>query len=152
MNSRSHLEIIFERDGGVCHYCERRLWIEGKHPKGFSKAKASRDHVVPACYGGINHPINYVLACAGCNSKRGHELDWCACAFCKPLLDEFKSSDEFFAVMWRGIMKFNRPVIRKRSAGWKIYMHSKQYMFPSWHEAVKYALQTDKEMTWIFQN
>lgn len=150
MSSSSHLRQVFDFWGEQCHYCERKCWYPSKSnllgglP---AKARASKDHVVPAVYGGANHPDNYVLACAGCNSKRGHELNWCSCDFCGPLLAEFKESKRFFRIQIYGIAKFNKPLIKKRSRGWKVYLHNKQYQFKSWADAIEFALDNETEAT-----
>jgi 5-methylcytosine-specific restriction endonuclease McrA len=63
-------ETIFSRDGGCCVYCgveTHRL------AKGLSRSPklATLDHVVPRSMGGPLNPANLVLACQGCNNRRG---------------------------------------------------------------------------------
>ena len=64
------------RDGPWCHYCGDT----------FSTRKGKRltfDHVWPQTFGRVDSDWNIVLACADCNSRRGHSLDWCFCDFCQ---------------------------------------------------------------------
>lgn len=63
-------EEVFARHGGRCAYCgvaTRRL------AKGLSRAPdlATLDHVVPRSRGGPLSRDNLVLACQGCNNRRG---------------------------------------------------------------------------------
>lgn len=69
---------LLRRDGDRCHYCQVVF---------SDRARATRDHVVPASRGGTNVQDNLVLACFPCNTGRGcrayHEFktamnDWLA--------------------------------------------------------------------------
>ena len=55
---QAHFDVVFERDGGVCVYCE-----SPDHP--------TIDHVVPRSRGGTDELSNLVLACRRCNSAKG---------------------------------------------------------------------------------
>ena len=59
---------VFDRDGGVCHYCEEEL------PR---NADWHIDHKTPVVKGGSNDSVNLVLSCAKCNiekSDKDYEL------------------------------------------------------------------------------
>lgn len=45
-----------------CHYCGERL----------TRKSATLDHVRPRSAGGADHLSNFLLACAGCNNRRGN--------------------------------------------------------------------------------
>lgn len=51
---------IYERDGGKCHLCKRRV----------SKNRFELDHLVPVSAGGKNERSNLALAHVSCNRKR----------------------------------------------------------------------------------
>lgn len=53
---------LFRRDMGTCQYCGARPGVEG----------LSIDHVVPKSRGGITSWTNCVLACLGCNLRKGN--------------------------------------------------------------------------------
>jgi HNH endonuclease len=55
-------EKVFERDGYLCHYCEKQL----------TRFTATLDHVQPVSHGGDNSISNLVTACLHCNSRRGN--------------------------------------------------------------------------------
>lgn len=78
------IEAIAERDGWSCLYCRVPLTRAGRPgsvyhddddgvyytlEEGF--AFAERDHVLPTSRGGSDAPENIVLACSGCNSRKG---------------------------------------------------------------------------------
>ena len=46
------------RDDGACRYCGAR-------------GDSTFDHVIPRCQGGSDEPENLVVACRGCNSRKG---------------------------------------------------------------------------------
>lgn len=57
-------KLLRDRDGSACRYCGRTvLWTDRRGPSG-----ATYDHVIP---GGGNELDNLVIACRGCNSKKG---------------------------------------------------------------------------------
>lgn len=47
-----------------CHWCKKKIGYK----------EATIDHVIPLSKGGLNNSNNYVLACQGCNFKRGNEV------------------------------------------------------------------------------
>ncbi len=55
---------IFERDDCTCQYCGKRL----------SESRLSLDHVVPRSRGGGSTWDNLVVACLGCNDRKGNRL------------------------------------------------------------------------------
>lgn len=56
---------IFERQGGTCLYCGKRL----------DKA-AHLDHFIPLSRGGRNSRENLAWACSSCNRSKGAQLPW----------------------------------------------------------------------------
>lgn len=126
---------LINRDGPNCHYCFKFL----------TRTEGTCDHVVPKSMGGPNWLGNYVLACEDCNNLRGTDLNWCDCKFCGPLIEAFKNSPDFYERMFRGLMYFNRPVVRFRTGVWKVYVHNSQHTFKEWDKAIHFALTYGKE-------
>ena len=54
-------ENVYARDRGACQYCGRKV----------TRAEATYDHVVPRWQGGPTRWENIVIACVGCNQKKG---------------------------------------------------------------------------------
>jgi 5-methylcytosine-specific restriction endonuclease McrA len=54
-------ENVYARDGGKCQYCHRSV----------TRAEATYDHVVPRTLGGKTGWDNIVIACVGCNQRKG---------------------------------------------------------------------------------
>jgi 5-methylcytosine-specific restriction endonuclease McrA len=52
---------VFQRDGGACQYCNKRL----------HRDEATYDHVVPKRAGGRTTWENIALACRPCNQRKG---------------------------------------------------------------------------------
>lgn len=79
-----HIKRIIERDGPGCHYCKGRVRVGRDHAENMRLGDklATKDHIVPKSMGGPGVTENFVLACKGCNEKRGDNLYYCACAFC----------------------------------------------------------------------
>ena len=58
------IHAVRNRDGDRCRYCSREVdWADRKTPRG-----GTYDHVIP---GGPTIPENLVVACRGCNSRKG---------------------------------------------------------------------------------
>ncbi len=57
---------LSEAQNHKCCYCGFRFSNQTH-----TKRSATIEHVVPRSQGGADHPDNYVVACAGCNSSRG---------------------------------------------------------------------------------
>ena len=57
---------LSEAQNHRCCYCGFRFSHQTH-----TKRSATIEHVVPRSQGGEDHPDNYVVACAGCNSSRG---------------------------------------------------------------------------------
>lgn len=53
---------IFERSGGLCHYCAATLTLDGKWHV---------EHMVPRALDGTDDAANLVAACAVCNLAKG---------------------------------------------------------------------------------
>lgn len=54
-------ENVYARDAGACQYCGRKL----------PRCEATWDHVVPRSRGGPTAWENVVIACTGCNQRKG---------------------------------------------------------------------------------
>jgi len=54
-------ENVHARDNGRCQYCRTRI----------TRADATYDHVVPRSQGGKTNWENIVIACVGCNQRKG---------------------------------------------------------------------------------
>ena len=72
MKTKRLRQLLAERDGTSCHWCNRPLRLAGKrHANDF----ATVDHLVRVIHGGKLTPENTVLACRKCNGGR-HVLNW----------------------------------------------------------------------------
>lgn len=59
---RRRIRRLLERDGNLCHYCEKEL----------TEADRTIEHIIPrSAPGGSNALENLVLACLTCNYARG---------------------------------------------------------------------------------
>ena len=56
------LDDIFERDGGVCHLCHKKV----------PRKRASMDHIIPLSLGGEHSLRNVALAHRSCNSAKNN--------------------------------------------------------------------------------
>lgn len=54
------LDALLDRDLGICHVCGGSV----------VPAEATRDHVIPICWGGPNEEWNLALAHMVCNARR----------------------------------------------------------------------------------
>lgn len=59
------------RQNNSCHWCGYTIGQELVRIKGQLRIDFEADHVVPLSEGGEHSPDNMVLACVGCNAKRG---------------------------------------------------------------------------------
>lgn len=80
--------LLFERQDGLCFYCDRPTWLpaegakkgaarlglplegQGWH-KAIRKRMATLEHLHRKADGGPDKIENYVMACNGCNGSRG---------------------------------------------------------------------------------
>lgn len=63
-------EVIFNRDGWVCKYCNKAL-LKGSLD---IKTMPTIDHVIPISKGGPHTISNCVTSCYSCNSKKGSKI------------------------------------------------------------------------------
>lgn len=63
-NQRAKRARMIRRNGPKCHWCPKTLTLDD----------STIDHVIPLARGGLDNDNNRVLACAPCNSKRGHAM------------------------------------------------------------------------------
>lgn len=64
-SNRKPLQVLYERDNGICWRCGEWFPIE----------QTTRDHVVPKSMGGGNGFHNLKLCCRPCNESKGDTLD-----------------------------------------------------------------------------
>lgn len=57
---------LARRDGWACAYCGKETSLTGR-----DGPKATVDHVIPKCKGGLDHISNCVIACDPCNNAKG---------------------------------------------------------------------------------
>lgn len=62
---------VWERDGGVCHYCGKKL----PRPGGRGSRVSQVDHVVAQSQGGKDILSNLVISCKTCNRAKAN-LDY----------------------------------------------------------------------------
>lgn len=63
-----------EPDGAWrCHYCRTPLHAADR-PRDWSLPHPERDHVIPKSRGGKGTIANSVIACQGCNVRKGNKL------------------------------------------------------------------------------
>lgn len=60
------LDRLAEAQNWRCCYCGARMCQGGE-----TDLRATFEHVIPRCDGGSNRKSNLVIACMGCNRKRG---------------------------------------------------------------------------------
>ena len=70
MYSDDLLNYIYDKTGGYCAYCGKRLaWRNYGYPG--ARAAWEVDHSVPVSRGGTNHLNNLVPTCIPCNRSKG---------------------------------------------------------------------------------
>lgn len=68
---RARRECLFEKQGGLCHWCKKpMLLMRDKLP---SPESATFEHLLPRSKGGKSGPRNVVLAHLTCNARRADE-------------------------------------------------------------------------------
>lgn len=65
-HKRTLRRIHFHHQGGKCFYCDAELHLDNHS----DPAYATLEHVIPRCYGGLNHVWNTVVVCRLCNQNR----------------------------------------------------------------------------------
>lgn len=92
-----------------CCYCQHTM-VKEPHLSGIPLGPnhMTRDHVVPASYGGIRKYDNIVIACHQCNNLRGH-LD--AFAF-NHLINIWFARDQTLWGRWYELTKLELSVLR----------------------------------------
>jgi 5-methylcytosine-specific restriction endonuclease McrA len=73
---------LHERQGGLCHYCERPMTLRTFHiQEQLRDDDTTIEHLVPRVLGGRDIPQNLVAACHECN-RIGARIDkWCVDTF-----------------------------------------------------------------------
>lgn len=100
---------------------------------------ATADHIVPKSMGGPGHLHNFVLACRGCNEKRGDNLYYCRCSFCKTAITGF------FNYMFSGVVIGPvKPRVWKHAGRWVTSYGLNSYSWPSWHSAMRAVPSPEK--------
>lgn len=54
-----------------CHWCGKQIGMQRVHIRGGDRVDFDADHIIPLEEGGEHSEDNMVLACMGCNQKRG---------------------------------------------------------------------------------
>lgn len=72
--------------GGVCFYCDRRMWLHSADR--YDPGSATADHITPLSQGGDMFGL-IVAACRECNSRRGN-MPW---LFFVALMNEERKRD-----------------------------------------------------------
>ena len=73
---RAIVDALIERDGTDCTWCCQPMVDLPVHPKLDCSAHMTLEHLMPLILGGTYEPRNLALACLGCNSARGADLEW----------------------------------------------------------------------------
>jgi len=133
----STLSKLYTKHKGICHYCLRKT--NRKHG---SRLQATREHVVPRSHGGQNQLSNYVLACSGCNNRRGNMLFFCGCSHCNRLIRNALDTDKFIKYVFDGIVSFNKVSIKKIGPVWSFKYGYTHKAFESWEQAMEQAKET----------
>ena len=71
-SNRKHRQRLFRKQK-TCRWCKVPLVLYNSEATD-GKALATLDHVIPLHRGGQNNRNNMVLACGGCNTKRGSDM------------------------------------------------------------------------------
>lgn len=128
--NRISLNSVIRRDGIRCHYCDI-ICERSKDGSDNRKNVATREHVVPSSLGGANALYNIVVACKGCNNKRGNSIRWCFCDFCEAAYAQ-NEIDKFDR-----IINFNYNKIWKTTSGrWLLRYQGKIRSFKRFELAV----------------
>lgn len=131
--NKSQKSRLLRRDGLECHYCKKDCNPLSKvndpmHP--------TIEHVIPRSRRGKDLMSNYVVACAGCNSKRGNEMFYCDCDWCAPLYAEYSLNEV------RRMYMMERVRVRKNRHGrWTVTSGSGKRFFKSWNDALAAAME-----------
>lgn len=68
-------EFHFAKQGGLCHYCGRKMVLAAKGPENrnntYGGLRCTVDHMTPRERGGSNDLSNQVGACDDCNQRKG---------------------------------------------------------------------------------
>ena len=74
--SAEDLEVLWERQQGLCHWCSVPLVKEAQRRDSYVglSPRGQVDHLVPLSKGGTNTVDNIVLACPACNQKKRDKL------------------------------------------------------------------------------
>lgn len=67
-----HFWPLYRKARALCHYCGGKVSrdVDESHPD-----RATLDHRIPRSRGGSNARANIVLACRGCNERKGNMTD-----------------------------------------------------------------------------
>lgn len=127
---------LINRHNGVCHYCFSKTNRNNGSPR-----QATKDHVVPRAFGGINNLDNYVLACSECNNRRGTTLFFCACEFCVTRIQTALASEKFIDHVFQGIINHNRARVyyQPECQRWCVRIGHTRRHYATWTEAMNVA-------------
>lgn len=77
---RERRKALFEKQGGLCHWCAEPMQLTGAKAGIPPKKYATLEHLLPHSLGGTWGRANIVLACAKCNFARSNSMDPPVCA------------------------------------------------------------------------
>jgi 5-methylcytosine-specific restriction endonuclease McrA len=72
-----HRDLLYDKQGGLCYYCKRRMIKRWPHVDGIQPPlhMTTLDHKVPRSKGGTNRSENKCAACHACNGLKGDMTD-----------------------------------------------------------------------------
>lgn len=147
--SRSHLDKLYSRHNGLCHYCLTKTSRKKNRQGWQNPATATREHVVPKSLGGPDSLGNYVLACSACNNRRGIILFFCRCEGCSEKVHRFLDRQENVDKMFWTIVEKNKTRIEKaRDGRWLVIrLGYKTQRFEKWQQAIDFVAIVNSPVT-----
>jgi len=70
--NKKELTKIWDKTGGYCHFCGRKLVFENYGKNKFIEDNWNIDHIFPRAMGGDNTATNYLPICGECNRLKWH--------------------------------------------------------------------------------
>lgn len=140
MAARHQVQKLMRLADGICHYCKKKCNYES------AKMYPTRDHIVPKGLGGPNSLDNYVLACSGCNHKRGTMLFYCKCRDCQEKIYDALYDPELLSRAFRGMLTHNKPLVKKvpgkfgPKGNWIVRIGHQRKHFHTFDDAIRFAV------------
>jgi len=135
----SHKErkaILFVKQKGRCHYCQCRVYLDGRQAHSNYGAHISHlEHKLPIVKGGSDFFTNVVLACRKCNYEKGIQTDK---EYIEIKTPNFDSKDYLTISESAQLLKISKIYIRKNLSEIPHFMVNNQTFF-----------EKDKIMNWF---